>query len=66
MTLSSSEYLVMTTPAKNCPDEVCRTIFEAIQNHLNTKHADSFMIYSLDRLSSDQLSDRKGFSQNRV
>jgi hypothetical protein len=56
----------MTTPRDNLSDISSRSIVESIHNLFDTKHPNSYMIYTLDQSSNDQLSYRKELFHNRV
>lgn len=56
----------MTTPRDNSFDISSRSIVELIHNTLNTKHPNSYIIYTLDESSNEQLSSRKELFNNRV
>jgi hypothetical protein len=58
--------LVITTPRDNLSDVSSRSTLQLIHNVLNTKHPNSYMIYTLDQSSNDQLSYRTELFNNRV
>jgi hypothetical protein len=56
----------MTTQRENFSEESSRSTVEAIQNLFDTKHPNTYMIYTLDQCSNEQLSYRKELFHKRV
>jgi hypothetical protein len=56
----------MTTQRENFSDLSSRLKVESIQNLFDTKHSNSYIIYTLDQSSNEQLSHRKELFHKRV
>lgn len=62
----SSKIIVMTTPRDNPSDLSGRQSAELIRDLLDTKHSQSYMLFSLDQPSRHQPTYRKEIFHNRV
>lgn len=58
--------LVMATPRDNPSDLSARQSAELIRDQLDTKHSQSYMLFSLDQNSRGNLPYRKEIFHNRV
>lgn len=56
----------MATPRDNPSDLSGRQSAELIRDQLDTKHSQSYMLFSLDQNTRDHLSYRKEIFHNRV
>jgi hypothetical protein len=56
----------MTTLRENFSEQSSRSTVESIQNLFDTKHPNSYMIYTLDQPANEQLSYQKELFHKRV
>ena len=61
-----SNVLVLTTVRENFTDGSMPSTGEMIENFFDTKHANCYMIYTLNQSSNEQLSHQKELFHKRV
>ncbi|CAF0882882.1 unnamed protein product [Rotaria sp. Silwood1] len=66
VTYITPRLIVISTPRENAADASARRTAELIRDDLDRKHPQSYMIYSLEQFSTDQLSYQQNLFHNRV
>lgn len=56
----------MTTPRETSTDVSSRSTAESIRDFLDSKHPNSYMLYSLDQTSGDESLYRRELFHNKV